>query len=344
METFWYIALAWLLATYVVLDGFDLGAGILHLWVAQSDAERRQVLRSLGPVWDGNEVWILAAGGTMFFAFPRLLASAFSGFYLPLMLVLWLFVFRALGIELRAQLRDRMWTQLWDVAFAGSSLVLVVCFGAALGNVLRGVTFVDTGLFFAPLWTHLTLADPRGVIDWFTLLVAMEAVLALAMHGALWLAWRTDAAVQQRARRFAQRSAWLVLGVALVNGLAAFLVQPGLGQSLARRPWGALFPLVGLLVLAIPSLLRRGQDGAAFLCSALHLYGMLGACAVGLYPSLLPSSRDAGLTIQNSAASPVALETAVYWWLPGMLLVLMSHAFVYSRMSRTFSVHDLDAH
>ena len=203
METLWFCLLAWMLATYVVLDGFDLGAGILHLFVAKNEAERRQVIRSVGPVWDGNEVWLIAAAGTMFFAFPKLLAVALSGLYLPLMIVLWLLIFRALGIELRHQLDDRLWTQFWDFAFAGASFLIAVCLGAALGNIIRGVPLKQDGTFFEPLWTDFKVGPDTGILDWYTLLVALTATLALTHHGALWLHARTDEAVAERAGRLA---------------------------------------------------------------------------------------------------------------------------------------------
>src|SRR5687768_13485680 len=145
METIWFLLLTGVLTAYVILDGFDLGVGMLSYLVAKSEPEKRQLYRSVGPVWDGNEVWLLALGGAMFLAFPRLLAAGLSGFYLPIMLVLWLLLFRALSIELRHQLHDSMWAALWDALFFASSSLLVVLFGAALGNVLRGVSFDAEG-------------------------------------------------------------------------------------------------------------------------------------------------------------------------------------------------------
>src|SRR5437867_12660959 len=139
METIWFCLVAVMIAMYVVLDGFDIGAGIIHLLVAKSDSERRLVLRSIGPVWDGNEVWLLAAGGTLYFAFPALYASAFSGFYLPLMMVLWLLILRGISIEFRSHVESPVWRPLWDVVFGGASTLLTIFFGAALGNVVRGV-------------------------------------------------------------------------------------------------------------------------------------------------------------------------------------------------------------
>src|SRR3989449_1696801 len=145
METVWYCLIAAMIAVYVLLDGFDLGAGIVHLVVAKSDAERRQVLRTIGPVWNGNEVWLLATGGTLYFAFPALYASGFSGFYLPLMIVLWLLILRGISIEFRDHIQSAVWDPFWDFLFCASSLLLCVFFGAALGNVVRGVPLDSSG-------------------------------------------------------------------------------------------------------------------------------------------------------------------------------------------------------
>src|SRR5437660_7977571 len=139
METLRFILLAFMLTLYIMLDGFDLGGGVIHLTAARNDRERRSIIQAIGPVWDGNEVWLLAAGGTMFFAFPLLYASSFSGFYLPLNMVLWLLIGRGLGIELRKHVDNVLWRDFFDVAFAGSSFLLSLFFGAALGNVVRGV-------------------------------------------------------------------------------------------------------------------------------------------------------------------------------------------------------------
>jgi cytochrome d ubiquinol oxidase subunit II len=148
--TVWFCLVAIMIAGYVVLDGFDLGAGIIHLFVARTEQERQQVLRSIGPVWDGNEVWLLAAGGTLYFAFPALYAAAFSGFYLALMMVLWLLILRGISIELRSHIESPIWKPFWDLVFGGSSALLALLYGAALGNVVRGVPLDGNGFFFLP--------------------------------------------------------------------------------------------------------------------------------------------------------------------------------------------------
>ena len=184
METIWFCIIAVMIAVYVVLDGFDLGAGIIHLLVARTHGERRTVLRTIGPVWDGNEVWLLAAGGTIFFAFPVLYASSFSGFYLPLMIVLWLLILRGISIEFRNHVHSLVWDPLWDFLFCASSLLLAFFFGAALGNVVRGVPLDKSGYFFEPLWTNFRVGAKTGILDWYTILVGLLALAALVLHGA----------------------------------------------------------------------------------------------------------------------------------------------------------------
>src|SRR5512146_3513302 len=177
METLWYIIVALMLATYVVLDGFDLGAGIIYLIVGRTPAERKAVLHTIGPVWDGNEVWLLAAGGTLYFAFPLLYASSFSGFYLPLMMVLWLLMLRGIAIEFRSHVESAIWKPFWDAIFCGASALLALFFGAALGNVIRGVPLDASGYFFEPLWTDFRLGKETGILDWYTVLVGLTSVL-----------------------------------------------------------------------------------------------------------------------------------------------------------------------
>src|SRR5881392_406582 len=216
MGTLWFCLVALMLGVYVVLDGFDLGAGVAHLLVAETDEERRAVLRSIGPVWDGNEVWLLAAGGTLYFAFPALYASSFSGFYLPLMIVLWLLILRGASIEFRNHIQSAVWDPLWDFLFCTSSLLLAVFFGAALGNVVRGVPLDASGYFFEPLWTNFRLGEVTGILDWYTVTVGVLALLVLMMHGALWVRLKTTGNVNERAGLIAKRAWWGVLALTLL--------------------------------------------------------------------------------------------------------------------------------
>ena len=202
MGTLFFCFVAFLLAAYLVLDGYDLGTGILHLRAARDDGERRQLLATIGPLWDGNEVYLVAAGGTLFFAFPELYAVAFSGFYLPLMIVLWLLVVRGVSIELRSHLPAPLWRQALDVAFSASSVLLAFFLGVAVGNVVRGVPVGPDRWFLQPLWTDFTVGRDAGILDWYTVLVGTTAVVAIAEHGALWIAARTTGPVSKRLARY----------------------------------------------------------------------------------------------------------------------------------------------
>src|SRR5579885_2965474 len=171
MHALWYAIIAVMLSVYVVLDGFDFGAGILHLFVARTDEDRKQVFNAIGPFWNGNEVWLLASGGLIVFAFPRVYAAGFSGFYLPLMMVLWLLIGRGLSIEFRSKEQSPLWRSFWDGGFAVTSTLLAIIFGAALGNILRGVPLDSGGYFSGPLFTDFRMGPHPGVLDWYTVLI-----------------------------------------------------------------------------------------------------------------------------------------------------------------------------
>ncbi len=336
MGTLWFALVAAMLAMYALLDGFDLGAGIVHLIVARNDNERRQVLRSIGPVWDGNEVWLLAAGGTLYFAFPALYASAFSGFYLPLMIVLWLLIGRGISVEFRSHIPGPVWAPLWDAMFSLSSLLLAIFYGAALGNVVRGVPLGAQGYFFEALWTDFRLRGETGILDWYTILVGLAACAALTLHGALWLALKTSGPVHDRARRLACRVIWGVVVLTALVTIFTFRVQPQVPANLAAHPWGAIFPAlaVGGLVAVCGFALRPAaprNDRAAFFGSCGYLLGMLTSVAFGLYPYVLPASTNPAysLTVNNAKAANYGLSVGLVWWILGMLLATGYFIFVY---------------
>jgi len=340
METIWFCLVAMMIAVYVVLDGYDLGAGALHLLVARTDGERRAVLASIGPVWDGNEVWLLAAGGTLYFAFPALYASSFSGFYLPLMMVLWLLILRGSAIEFRNHVRSLVWQPFWDAVFAGSSALLAIFFGAALGNVVRGVPLDSNGEFFLPLWTDFRTGAHPGILDWYTVLVGITALLALTMHGALWVALKTEGDLEQRTNRLV-RQVWGPLAVfVVIITVASFGIQPHLQASFNQHPWGYIFPAAGLAgLIGAPVYAARNRAMRAFLSSSLFLAGMLTSVAFGLYPNVLPSNGDSALslTIRNAAAAPYGLRIGLAWFIPGM--VLTTGYFVYTYRNFTGKIH-----
>jgi len=332
MTTIWFWLVACMLVAYVIFDGFDLGAGIVHFLVGRTGDERRIVLGSIGPVWDGNEVWLLAAGGTLYFAFPALYASSFSGFYLPLMMVLWLLILRGASIEFRNHIESPVWRPLWDAGFAVSSALLAIFFGAALGNVVRGVPLDASGEFFLPLWTDWTPGKSPGILDWYTVLAGVTVLAVLTLHGALWVALKTAGEIETRARRVAGAVWWGVLVLVALLTLASFRVQPRLGASFAARPWGWIFP-----VLAVAALLavwvenRRLQERSAFLASSLFLAFMLVNAAFGLYPCVLPANSDPALslTITSASAAQYGLRIGLVWFIPGMILATVYFVYAY---------------
>ena len=330
METIWFCCVALMLTLYVLLDGFDIGAGIVHLWIARSDSERETVIGTIGPVWDGNEVWLLAAGGTLYFAFPALYASSFSGFYLPLMMVLWLLIMRGLSIELRSHVASHLMKSFWDAGFSIASGLLAIFFGAALGNVVRGVPLDRSGYFFLPLWTNFQPGPDSGILDWYTIPVGVAALLTLTMHGALWVALKTDGALRERAHRVVQSIWTATAAITLIITALSFKVQPHLVEAFARRPWGFVFPLLGLAGL----LGVRFSRDKRFLSSCVYICGMLTSAAFGLYPYVLPSNGDPGLglDIYNSSAAHYGLVVGLRWWIPGMMLAGGYFFFVYRKI------------
>jgi len=336
METLWFIIVAIMIAACVVLDGFDLGAGIIYLIVGKTGDERRRVLRSIGPVWDGNEVWLLAAGGTLYFVYPRLYASAFSGFYLPLMIVLWLLMLRGIGIELRAHMNNPVWQGFFDVIFSVSSALLAIFFGAALGNVIRGVPLGADGYFFEALWTNFRLGPHPGILDWYTVMAGVMALITLTAHGALYVTLKTDGEVSQRARRIATAVWPLQMALTLISLVATWFVRPAIKENYLAYPVGFLIPVVvfGSLVLMLAGT-RKGKELAAFLASCMYITGMLVGAVFALYPVVLPASTDPAynLTIHNAAAAHHGLTVGLMWWTLGMILSVGYFVYIY-RMFR----------
>src|SRR4051794_7157155 len=290
METLWFALVGFMLTMYVLLDGFDLGAGAIHPFVAKTDDERKLVIEAIGPVWDGNEVWLIAAGGTLFFTFPRLYAASFSGFYLPLMVVLWLLMGRGVAVGLRSR-GNAVWSTFWDAMFFFSSSLLAIFLGAAIANVVRGVPLDAQGYFFEPLWTDF---NPRsatpGILDWYTILIGILGLAALVLHGANFIAVRTEGDVQARSREIARKS-WVAVVILTVLGTAAtFYVRPGLLSSFGERPFGIVLPVVAVAGLGLVGYASaRVRDGLRLVASGAYLAGMLSSSAFIMYPNVLPA-------------------------------------------------------
>ncbi|HEY1271250.1 MAG TPA: cytochrome d ubiquinol oxidase subunit II, partial [Terriglobales bacterium] len=242
MGSIWYWIVAVMVAAYVVLDGFDIGAGAIYLIAAKDSSERRKILRAIGPVWDGNEVWLLAAGGTLYFAFPQLYASSFSGFYLPLMMVLWLLMLRGMGIEFRAHIDHPVWQSFFDAIFSLSSILLAIFFGAALGNVIRGVPLDASGYFFEPLWTNFKLGPKTGILDWYTVMTGVIALVTLTVHGAHYIAVKTDEDLARRARGIALILWPVQFFLTIVSLIATYMIRPDVMANYKNHPIGILVP------------------------------------------------------------------------------------------------------
>ncbi|CDF80172.1 cytochrome d ubiquinol oxidase subunit II [Formosa agariphila KMM 3901] len=335
MELFWYIVLMTMLVIYVILDGYDFGAGIIHLFFGKKEKDKKAITNAIGPFWDANEVWLIASGGVLFFAFPTLYASAFSGFYLPLMMILWLLIFRAIGLELRGQIHNRMWEAIWDKAFGISSLLLALFFGVALGNVVRGVNLgnVVDGVstheahyFFLPLWnpSFSPHAEELGVIDWFTLLLGVISVVALAIHGANWIVFKTNSDINDKLKSVVFNLN-IVLVVLVVISLAIWHIidsEPML--NFINQPWLCIFPIimvVGLFGLFKVKTFKK--HGLGFLCSSLFLFGGLASTVASIFPKVLPSTNtiNPDLTLYNVAAHEYGLSVGIYWFAIAAVLV-----------------------
>ncbi|HEY7040471.1 MAG TPA: cytochrome d ubiquinol oxidase subunit II [Methylomirabilota bacterium] len=332
MFELWYAIAALMFAMYVALDGFDLGAGILSPFVARTDAERRQVLAAIGPYWDGNEVWLLAGGGALFLAFPRVLASGISGFYFAIFLVLWCLLGRGIAIEFRSHVSDSLWRAAWDFVFAVASTLLAVFLGAAFGNLMRGVPLDADGWFALPLFTDWSARAPVGILDWYTILTGVFALLALAGHGALFLAWKTDGPVHERSRRLA-RGLWIAVAVLwpLVTA-ASHVVNPALFPGMGRRGLAILAALLALAGIVVVFARRsRGSGLGALLGSGAFLLGIIGASAASYFPVMLRAiDGDAlSITAYTGGGDEASLRIAMRWFAVGLPLVAAYFAIVF---------------
>jgi len=339
----WFWLVVVMLVAYVVLDGFDLGVGIVCPFLARTENDRQLMLRAIGPVWDGNEVWLVAGGGTLYFAFPLLYASAFSGFYLALMIVLWLLIMRGASIELRMQIDGGVWRSFFDGLFFVSSALLAIFFGAAMANVIRGVPLADDGYFFLPLWTNWQVGQQPGILDWYTVIGGAVALVALAIHGALYVAVKTEGDLQQRARVLVRHIWGALLGVTAISLVATMIARPDTLRNYRAYPSAFLIPVLVLLALAgIFYFCRRGADQKAFACSCAYLTVMMVGAAVGLYPRLLPSSTDPArdLTIQKALSGEYGLRVGLIWWVLGMILAFTYFFIVYRMFKGKVSLED----
>jgi cytochrome d ubiquinol oxidase subunit II len=336
MPSLWFWIVAAMVTAYVVLDGLDLGAGAIYLLTAKTHDERRRALRAIGPVWDGNEAWLIATGVTLYFLFPRLYASSLNGFYLLLMVILWLLILRGISIEFRTHIEGPAWLGFFDTVLSLSSILLAVIFGVALGNVVRGVPLDSTGYFSLPLWTNFKLSGQIGVIDWYTVLIAGIALITLAAHGSYYVALRTDGDLGRRARGFALLCWPLQFFLTFSSLLATYFIRPDVIANYQRHRIGVLVPVTVVASLAVMLWANpKGKEKLAFVASSSYIAAMLGGVAFALYPVALPArDHQFDLTIYNTvAAAGPGMNVAVARLTLAAVIAIGGFVFIY-RMSR----------
>jgi len=323
LNIIWFILFVIIIAGYLILDGFDLGVGILHPFVAKNDHERRISLNSIGPIWDGNEVWLVLGGGALFAAFPMVYASLFSGFYVAMMLVLLVLILRTVAIEFRSKEKNPRWRSFWDMVFFASSLGIALLLGVAFGNVMAGVPLDQNQNMSVSL---LSILSP------FALLMGVTTIFMLAMHGGIYLTMKTDGELQARVRSWIPRMmvVFFVLNTLVV--LSTVLMHQTIIDRYRAEIWPVIFPTLALGALIVAAvMLRRGKDFAAFVASGAMIALLLMSAAAGLYPNLLLSTIDPAynLTIFNGASEANTLTVMLVIALIGMPVVLLYTAGVY---------------
>jgi len=336
MEIYWYLIIAFFLIVFFILDGYDFGVGIIHLFMAKGEKDRKLIAKSAGLFWDSNEVWLVAAGGMLFMAFPILYASAFSGFYLPLIIVLWLIIFRGIGLELRNQFEYPIWKDIWDVAFGVSSLLLVLFFGIALGNIVRGVnlgsvvddvSLHEAHYFFLPLWNESfspTIINV-GVIDWFTIIIGLIAVVVLAMHGASWIILKTNATINEKLKSIVLKLDITLIVLTVISLVVWLYVKPNALDNFSKKPYLILFPILYFVGVFGALLSKKITDKRRLLFTTLIIIGGISSSLASMFPVIIPSTNKVNpdLTIYNTAATNYGLSVASVWALIAIVLIIV---------------------
>ena len=314
LNIIWFILVAILLTGYAALDGFDLGVGIISLFTKKSE-DRRILMNSIGPLWDGNEVWILTGGGAIFAAFPHVYATVFSGFYVALMLLLLVMILRAVSMEFRSKVESPDWQLIWDRIFGLSSLLIALLLGVALGNIAQGLPVDLDKNIRINLFQLLTP---------YPLIIGLLSVVLFTLHGALFALNKTENDLQNNIKAFAQKTYWVFL---ILYGLATvftFVMVPQLLTNFNNFPVWYVFPLIGLaLILLLPSQIRKNNYKMAFSYSFLTIVMMMATFAIGLFPNMVPAHDPANsLTIYNSSSSQMTLTVMLIIALIGMPAVV----------------------
>jgi cytochrome bd ubiquinol oxidase subunit II len=322
LGTIWYVLVGVLFTGYAILDGFDLGVGALHLFT-RGDDERRVVLNSIGPVWDGNEVWLVTGGGALFAAFPMVYATVFSGFYMALILLLFALIFRAVAIEFRSKEPMAWWRRLWDVSFSAGSVLAALLIGVAMGNIAYGVPLGPDHEYIGSFWT---LLRP------FPLLTGITTVALFMMHGAIYLIMKTEGDLHEKIRGWVRPTIILFVICYVTTTMATLLYVPHMTEIIRRRP--EFFPVALASMLAIANIPREvyyRRDFRAFLSSSAAIVTLLALFGLGMFPDFVYSSPDPenSLNIANASSSPKTLGTMLIIAAIGVPLVLTYTASIY---------------
>ncbi len=322
LNTIWFVLVGVLLMGYAILDGFDLGVGVLHLFT-QGDTERRIMINSIGPVWDGNEVWLVTGGGALFAAFPAVYGTAFSGFYMAMTLLLVGLIFRAVAIEFRSKQTMRWWRRFWDVSFCVSSVLSSLLIGTALGNIAWGIPIDSRGDFTGTFWE---LLHP------YALLVGVTTVTLFAMHGAIYVVMKTEGVLHEKIRGWINRTILLFVICYVCTTIATLLYIPHMTVTLKEYPVLFILPILNILAIAnIPREIHQKRDFLAFLSSCASIAALLALFGIGMFPNLIVSSTDIAhsLTIYNAASTAKTLRIMLIIALIGMPLVLTYTISIY---------------
>jgi cytochrome d ubiquinol oxidase subunit II len=322
LNTTWFILIGVLFAGYAMLDGFDLGVGALHLFT-KTDAERRIMLNAIGPVWDGNEVWLVTGGGALFAAFPDVYATVFSGFYLAFVLLLVALIFRAVAIEFRSKQPMRWWRQMWDVSFAAGSVLSSFLIGVAMGNIAWGIPLDGRGEFAGTFWT---LLGP------YPLLLGVTTVALFMMHGAIYALMKTEGELHERLRGWINNIIIFFIICYAVTTMATLLYVPHMAARVRANPWLFSIALANMLAIAnIPREIHHARDWRAFLSSCVAMIALMGLFGLEMYPNLVFSNPEAArsLDIHNAASSHKTLEVMLTIALLGLPVVLAYTVSIY---------------
>jgi cytochrome bd ubiquinol oxidase subunit II len=341
MIAIWYAVVSSMLIIYVVLDGRNFGAGMLHWFVAKTPNERRQVIAAIGPLWTWHEVWLLGFGGTLIAIFPRLMASAFAGYYLALFLILWCLILRGISIEVGGHINDRLWQGYWDFNFVLSNFLLAILFGAAAGNVARGVPLDAQGNFSMAFFTNFNVRGHVGLLDWYTVSIAILAVIMLAAHGATYLTFKTEGQVHDRSEKYVKYLWIAVLPLFAIVLIESRVVRPDLPGRAWTNPlwWIGLVVIIASIIRLISGLTSRHEQ-RAFVGSNFLIFALLATGAAAIFPVMLHSTLapESSLTAYAVASSPTTLLRASFWWPIGFALAVFYFVFISRRYAGKVSV------